>query len=167
MGADYGIILPKFRRQKCTNLLEGEIFLTILSRFGGSGHPLWLPAEGVGELVNRRFLGNFRAGQLFLDFDSIFNPLFGPDNEIKKSILGALGSGPLSGEEISSRLGIPRNGHLSANLRALCEGGFIADDIGLNPETGKTARVSKYRLKDNYTRSSAQTRDVATPCPCL
>ena len=108
-----------------------------------------------------------RAGQLFLDFDSIFNPLFGPDNEIKKSILGALGSGPLSGEEISSRLGIPRNGHLSANLRALCEGGFIADDIGLNPETGKTARVSKYRLKDNYTRSSAQIRDVATPCPCL
>ena len=54
--------------------------------------------------------------------------------------------------EISQMLGTARNGHLSTNIRALCEGGFIAEDAGINPETGKPARVSKYRLKDNYTR---------------
>ena len=29
---------------------------------------------------------------------------------------------------------------------------ILSDDVGINPETGKPARISKYRLKDNYTR---------------
>ena len=35
-----------------------------------------------------------------------------------------------------------------AKLPIICD----TDDGGLNPETGRKARVSKYRLKDNYTR---------------
>ena len=45
-----------------------------------------------------------------------------------------------------------RNGALSARLKELAEGGFIDPDPGLNPETGEEARVSRYRLRDNYTR---------------
>ena len=37
-------------------------------------------------------------------------------------------------------------------LKELAEGGFIDPDPGLNPETGEEARVSRYRLRDNYTR---------------
>ena len=49
-------------------------------------------------------------------------------------------------------LGRGRNGALSDRLRELEEGGFIDSDPGLNPETGREARISRYRLRDNYTR---------------
>ena len=152
-------VLPELSLDECVqfwgdaaNRVSPREILDVLSVTGGVPRYLEEVDPGLDAAENIRRMCFMRSGQLFLDFDSIFNPLFGAENEIRKSILGALGAGPLTGEEISRRLGIPRNGHLSANLRALCEGGFIADDIGLNPETGKTARVSKYRLKDNYTR---------------
>ena len=34
----------------------------------------------------------------------------------------------------------------------LAESGFVAKDEGYNPETGKPARQSRYRICDNYTR---------------
>jgi hypothetical protein len=37
-------------------------------------------------------------------------------------------------------------------LKALREGGFVADDPRLNPETGEQARTARFRLRDNYTR---------------
>lgn len=124
----------------------------VLSVTGGVPRYLEEMDPGLDANENIRRMCFLQSGQLFLDFDSIFNPLFGPENEAKKAILGALGPGPLSGAEISKRLGMARNGHLSGILRSLREGGFISDDAGLNPETGKASRVSKYRLKDNYTR---------------
>lgn len=152
-------ILPELSLDECVqfwgdaaNRVSPREIIDVLSVTGGVPRYLEEVDPGLDAAENVRRMCFMKSGQLFLDFDSIFNPLFGADNEIKKSILGALGSGPLSGEEISTRIGIPRNGHLSENLRALCEGGFISDDIGLNPETGKPARISKYRLKDNYTR---------------
>ena len=58
----------------------------------------------------------------------------------------------MSGADIAERLDMDRNGALSDRLRELAEGGFIDSDPSLNPETGKESRVSRYRLRDNYTR---------------
>ena len=126
--------------------------LDVLAVTGGVPRYLEEVDPGLDANENIRRMCFLSSGQLFLDFDSIFNPLFGADNEIKKKILVALGDCPLAGTELADRVGLSRNGHLTSILRSLREGGFISDDAGLNPETGKPSRISKYRLRDNYTR---------------
>ena len=93
-----------------------------------------------------------KSGELFKDFDAIFNPMFGESIGIKRRLLVELAKGPRSGGELAEILDIGRNGRLSRMLRELEEGGFISSDAGKNPETGDEARVGKYRLRDNYTR---------------
>lgn len=91
-------------------------------------------------------------GQLFQDFKEIFNAVFGDTLEVKRSVLESLASGPMSCSELAEKLGIARGGTLERNLDDLEVAGFVAKDPGLNPETGKRARLMRYRLKDNYTR---------------
>ena len=54
----------------------------------------------------------------------------------------------LCGHEIHGK----RGGHIARNLEELALAGFVAQDSGLNPETGSRARQGRYRLADNYTR---------------
>jgi DNA-binding transcriptional ArsR family regulator len=107
---------------------------------------------GLSAEENIRRLCFRKEGVLFKDFDAIFNSMFGNDVAVRRKILGLLAEGPMSGAEIAERLDMDRNGALSARLKELAEGGFIDPDTGLNPETGEEARVSRYRLRDNYTR---------------
>ncbi len=58
----------------------------------------------------------------------------------------------MSGSEIAEKMGEDRNGRIAEMLRELSEGGFVDSDPGINPETGEESRVSKYRLRDNYSR---------------
>ena len=108
------------------------------------------PALSAEENIRRLFFTPH--GKLFKEFDDMFSSVFGDAATTKKSILAALGAGPKSGAELSKALGLANTGHFTEHLRALAEGGFIAAENGLNPETGKTARIDRYRLKDNYTR---------------
>ena len=91
-------------------------------------------------------------GVLYRDFDAIFNPLYGKRVPEKRAILDLLCAGPMSGAELAEATGRGRNGFFARTLRELGQGGFITDDPGTNPETGRAARPSKYRLRDNYTR---------------
>ncbi len=152
-------VLPELSLDECVQFwgsAAGRVspreIIDVLSVTGGVPRYLEEVDPGLDASENIRRMCFLQSGQLFLDFDSIFNPLFGSENETKKDILAALSSGPLSGAEIAGKVGTARNGHLSEILRSLREGGFISDDAGLNPETGRAARISKYRLKDNYTR---------------
>lgn len=152
-------VLPELSLEECVqfwgaaaNRVSPREIIDVLSVTGGVPRYLEEVDPGLDANENIRRMCFLKSGQLFLDFDSIFNPLFGDENEIKKKILMALGAGPLTGAELSERLGTSRNGHFSSILRSLQEGGFIADDSSLNPETGRPARTSKFRLKDNYTR---------------
>ena len=126
--------------------------LDVLSVTGGVPRYLEEIDPGLDANENIRRLCFQKGGTLYQDFDAIFNPLFGDENEQKKLILGQLSEGHHSGAELAKGLGLPRNGHLTDLLRSLKEGGFIADDTGLNPETGRSGRISKYRLRDNYCR---------------
>ena len=54
--------------------------------------------------------------------------------------------------EIAEDLGIGKGGDIGKALEQLCESGMVADDGGLNPETGVEVRAVRYRLSDNYVR---------------
>ena len=132
--------------------ISSREILAFLSVSGGVPRYIEEIDPGLPADENIRRLCFTKGGTLFQDFDAIFNPMFGAKSEFKKRILRLLSDAPLAGAEIAIRLDEPRNGHLSDVLRELCEGGFISDDLGLNPETGAEARIARYRLRDNYTR---------------
>lgn len=54
--------------------------------------------------------------------------------------------------EIAVALGVERSGIISGHLSELETAGFITEDAGLNPATGKPAKCVRYRISDNYTR---------------
>jgi len=91
-------------------------------------------------------------GQLFQDFREIFNAVFGETQSVKRKVLEYLAEGPLSCAELAEKLDVKRGGTLERSLNDLEIAGFVSKDPGLNPETGKRARLARYRLKDNYTR---------------
>ena len=141
----------EFWKPAAATLNEREIF-DVLSVTGGVPRYLEEVDPGLSAEENIRRLCFRKEGVLFKDFDAIFNSMFGDDVAVRRKILGLLAEGPMSGAEIAERLDMDRNGALSARLKELSEGGFIDPDPGLNPETGEEARVSRYRLRDNYTR---------------
>ena len=91
-------------------------------------------------------------GYLFEDFEDIFNRVFGRTAIRKRSILAALSNGPKTVSDIAKDLGVVRNGTLAEELKELDTAGFVAQDRGINPETGRQALEIKYRIKDCYTR---------------
>ena len=141
----------EFWKPVAAELNEREIF-DVLSVTGGVPRYLEEVDPGLSAEENIRRLCFRKEGVLFKDFDAIFNTMFGDNVVVRRRILGLLAEGPMSGAEIAQRLEIERNGDLSDRLKELAEGGFIDPDPGLNPETGEVARVSRYRLRDNYTR---------------
>ena len=152
-------VLPELNLEECAEFWRGakdrvsvrEIF-DVLSVTGGIPRYLEEIDPGLSAEENIRRMCFSTSGELYKDFDAIFNPMFGADMEFKRRILEALVDGPMAGVELSARLGLKRNGRMAAALRELKEGGFVSDDPGLNPATGESMRTGKYRLKDNYTR---------------
>ena len=144
-------VCPSFWGATAGSVSTREMF-DILSVTGGV--PRYLeeidPALSAEENIRRLFFTP--QGKLFKEFDDMFSAVFGEAATTKKAILKALAEGPKSGAELSAELGLSNTGHFADHLRSLADGGFIAAGTGLNPETGKSARIDRYRLKDNYTR---------------
>lgn len=141
----------EFWRPASEHLNVREI-IDVLSVTGGVPRYLEEVDPGLSPEENVKRMCFRKEGELYKDFDAIFNPIFGDETTIRRAILTALAEGPLTGSEVALRIGAERNGKLSERLKELEEGGFIDSDGGLNPETGEECRVSKYRLRDNYTR---------------
>ena len=91
-------------------------------------------------------------GYLFEDFEDIFHRVFGRSAQHKRHLLAALADGPKTVSEAARALGVDRSGTLADELRELDTAGFVAEDQGLNPETGRPALDIRYRLKDCYAR---------------
>lgn len=132
--------------------LSSREILDVLSVTGGIPRYLEEVDAALTSSENIRRMCFDMGGQLFQDFDAIFNPLFGSEAVVKRKILSLLCDGPLSGSELSAKFKVGCASSMSRHLRELQEGGFISDDTGINPVSGKEGRVSKYRLRDNYTR---------------
>lgn len=152
-------LIPELTLRECAlfwgdrteRIASREIF-DVLSVTGGVPRYLEEVDPGLSAEENVRRMCFLPNGELYRDFDSIFNPIYGAEIPLKIAVLEALADGPRSGTDLSEQLGIGRNGRLSDLLRDLEEGGFITPDLGKNPETGVESRISKYRLRDNYTR---------------
>lgn len=152
-------VIPELTLKECAcfwgdrleRISSREIF-DVLSVTGGVPRYLEEVDPGLSAEENVRRMCFLPNGELYRDFETIFNPIYGKDYEIKVEVLKALAHGPKTGTELAEELGAGRNGRFSLLLKDLEEGGFITPDQGKNPETGAETRIAKYRLRDNYTR---------------
>ena len=136
---------------KADNVDSREI-IDVLSVVGGIPEYLRLinPSDSADE--NIRKLCFTPTGILLDEFDAIFDDVVEENLTTRRKMLNALSEGSLTGREIAERIGLDYNGHVSDNLLALEEAGFVAKDAGVNPDNGKVSNLCRYRICDNYTR---------------
>ena len=89
---------------------------------------------------------------LFREFNETFSEVFGVRMTTRGRILRLLLDGGLSSSELAEQEGKQPNGTYADALRDLQLAGFVAEDAGLSPLTGKPVKQSRYRVKDNYAR---------------
>jgi uncharacterized protein len=95
----------------------------------------------------------FTDGGLLVDeFDKIFTSTLLRKSTWYKKILHILARGAKEHNEIQKELGLSSAGRLYEYLWELEIAGFIARDYTWNIITNKDIKLSKYRLRDNYTR---------------
>lgn len=141
----------RFWGRAAARVSEREI-LDLVSVTGGVPKYLeeMIPSLSTDENIRRMcFTPN---GYLFGDFEDIFASVFGTHAPLKRNILLFLSKGDRTRQEIAEGLSVFANGQLSDLLDELVLAGFVEYDSGLNPETGRPAKVGVYRLKDNYAR---------------
>ena len=126
--------------------------LDLLSLTGGV--PKYLeeirPELSVDE--NFRRLCFLPRSLLFREFDETFSKVFGLRVATRGRILRLLVDGCRSASELAQQERRPLNGAYTEALRDLSYAGFVAEDAGLSPLTGKGVKESRYRIKDNYAR---------------
>ncbi len=126
--------------------------LDLLSLTGGV--PKYLeeirPELSVDE--NFRRLCFLPRSLLFREFNETFSRVFGLRVATRGRILRRLVNGSRSASELAALEKRPLNGAYTEALRDLAYAGFVAEDAGLNPLTGKAVKESRYRIKDNYAR---------------
>ena len=134
------------------NLVDTREVIDVLSVVGGIPEYLRLvnPSDSSDENIRKLC---FTPTAILLDeFDAIFDDVVEENLTTRRKMLEALSESSLSGREIAVRIGLEYNGHVSDNLFALEEAGFIAKDSGVNPDNGKMSNLCRYRICDNYTR---------------
>ena len=152
-------VLPELSLDECAefwdrkrNRVDDREIFDVLSVTGGV--PRYLeeidPSLSADENIRRMC---FTPNALLRDdFTKIFNVVFGPNAVMKRRILECLSDGPLSVSELSESLGVERSGSISDHLDDLEVAGFVAEDAGIDPSTGRESRRIRYRVSDNYTR---------------
>ncbi|MCL5260373.1 MAG: AAA family ATPase [Gammaproteobacteria bacterium] len=93
-----------------------------------------------------------KEGILYKEFENIFSDLFSTHSNFYKRIVTVLADGSAEQISISEQLGIKHGGIMSGYLDNLVKAGFISRDYSWQIKDGKTSKLSKYRLKDNYSR---------------
>ena len=153
------VVVPELPVADCVGFWRGKAgrvpvreMLDVLSVTGGVPRYLEEIDPSLPADENLRLMCFSPEGYLFRDFTEIFSDIYGEKAGVKRNVLVQLAEGPLTLSEIASGLGKERNGHLSEALEELETSGFVANDGGKNPQTGKASRLGRYRLRDNYTR---------------
>lgn len=93
-----------------------------------------------------------KEGFLFKEFDQIFSNTFLSKSEIYKKIIAALVDQPLDASTLAKMIDAPLNNVFMEYLEELTLAGFLARDYTWNLHKNKKAKLSHYRLKDNYIR---------------
>ncbi len=92
-----------------------------------------------------------KGALLFNEFEHIFSKIFLHDSDIYKKILQILSSGRKEFLEIQHELG-SASGRTLEYLEELSLSGFIKRDYTWHLKDGKDAKLSRFRLSDNYLR---------------
>lgn len=93
-----------------------------------------------------------KNGLLVHEFDRIFNDLFSSRGAIYKKIIENLSSGMKTRAELQKAIAYSASGTLSDHLKALEICGFVSKHPDWSLKTGKTGKLTLYRLSDNYLR---------------
>ncbi len=93
-----------------------------------------------------------KGGMLVDEFRRIFHEIFGKRDQLYKNIVKALENSPAEYEKIIEISGYESSGRLSEYLVDLTKAGFITRDFTWSLKSGKTVRISQFRLSDNYLR---------------
>ena len=101
---------------------------------------------------NIRDLCFTKGGLLVREFDEIFSDLFSRRKGSHKELVMCLASGPKDIAEICKELGKHRGGLYSQYLDELLKAGFVKRDFTWDLKSGKTKKLSRFRLSDNYLR---------------
>ncbi len=126
--------------------------LDVLSVTGGVPRYLEEIDPGAGALENIRRLCFRPNAVLRTDFDEMFRDTVGREREFSARVLRRLAEGAASATEIAAALGEGKGGRTAGTLARLGEAGFAAQDDAADPETGRTPRERRWRLRDNYAR---------------
>jgi AAA+ ATPase superfamily predicted ATPase len=92
-----------------------------------------------------------KGGVLAEEFDKIFRDIFMARAADYKQIVEILAKGNCEMNELCERIGVEPTGGLSHKLQVLEQSGFIARDYVWD-QNKKKAKLSRFRLKDNYLR---------------
>ncbi|MEN8236302.1 MAG: ATP-binding protein [Pseudomonadota bacterium] len=91
-------------------------------------------------------------GILFNEFNLIFHDLFNSLTPMYKNIVQILAKGSKCFSDICNLLNYAKSGIMSKYLDNLINAGFVTRDYTWNLKDGKLARLSHFRLADNYIR---------------
>lgn len=93
-----------------------------------------------------------KGGFLVEEFKQIFSDLFLRESVFYKKIIEELASGAKDRQTLCDALAIEASGRISEYLNELELAGFITRDYAWNLRSGDDAKLSMYRLSDNYLR---------------
>jgi uncharacterized protein len=141
----------QFWNNQGSNISDYEKF-KILSVTGGIPKYLEEIRSDQSAEKNIKRLCFSQHGLLFNDYQYIFISLLEHDSRYYREIVKILGQQPLERNDILKKLSIDSSGVLSNYLDELTVSGFLQRDYTWNLKSEKTAKLSKYRLSDNYLR---------------
>ena len=118
------------------------------------GVPLYLEQikPNIPAAQNIRDLCFTKGGLLVREFEEIFSDLFSRSNASHKEVVTCLANGPKGLAQICKQLGKSQGGLYSKHLDELVKAGFVKRDFTWHLKNGKEAKLSRYRLSDNYLR---------------
>lgn len=163
-GSFYGrrsldIIVPELPLSECVKFwgktasrIDRREIIDVLSVTGGVPRYLEEIEPGASAVENLNRLCFLPKSLLREDFDEMFSDVIIRQPMFTATIMRSLVDGAHSVTEIAKSLGLEKGGRISEALSQLEEAGIVASDSGKNPESGKDARMVKYRLRDNYSR---------------
>lgn len=126
--------------------------LKILSITGGVPRYLEEIDTSLSAEANIQNLAFKKGGLLFAEFEQIFHDIFSKRSHVYKNILENILQKKYSYEEICENLQVEKSGLISEYLADLEAAGFIKRDFTWDINNGKSSKLSKYRIGDNYVR---------------
>ena len=101
---------------------------------------------------NIRDLCFLNGGLLVDEFNNIFTDIFTHRENQYKKLVTALSNGPLEAKDVAARADISYTGTILEYLDDLITAGFLSRDYSWHFSSGKVAKLSHFRLSDNYVR---------------